>query len=162
MSRVERFEQIRRDARVEALSIRALAERHSVHCRTVRQALTAATPPAREVPTRAEPRLGPWKAQIEVCLAAAHTAPREQPHTACRIQQRPCAEVCVLNGQNRAESERFIWTRLPGSVKATTSHRITLSTAQDRDGHQGRSPHTTDPVDEGLARLRRGAAVATW
>ena len=38
-SRVELFEQIRRDRDREELSIRALAERHGVHRRTVRQAL---------------------------------------------------------------------------------------------------------------------------
>jgi transcriptional regulator with XRE-family HTH domain len=38
-SRVELFEQIRRDRRIEGLSIRELAERHRVHRRTVRQAL---------------------------------------------------------------------------------------------------------------------------
>jgi hypothetical protein len=37
-SRVELFEQIRRDRRVEQRSIRELAERHRVHRRTVRQA----------------------------------------------------------------------------------------------------------------------------
>ena len=38
-SRVEWFEQIRRDQRLGQLSIRELAERHGVHRRTVRQAL---------------------------------------------------------------------------------------------------------------------------
>ncbi|MDQ4104388.1 MAG: helix-turn-helix domain-containing protein [Actinomycetota bacterium] len=38
-SRVELFEQIRRDRRIEGLSIRELAERHRVHRRTVRQRL---------------------------------------------------------------------------------------------------------------------------
>jgi len=38
-SRVELFEQIRRDRDREGLSIRALAERHGVHRRAVRQAL---------------------------------------------------------------------------------------------------------------------------
>jgi hypothetical protein len=37
---VELFEQIRRDRDREGLSIRALAERHGVHRRAVRQALT--------------------------------------------------------------------------------------------------------------------------
>jgi predicted DNA-binding protein (UPF0251 family) len=45
VSRVELFEAIRRDARLEELSIRALAERHGVHRRTVRQALAAAALP---------------------------------------------------------------------------------------------------------------------
>lgn len=38
-SRVELFEKIRRDRRVEGLSIRELADRHGTHRRTVRQAL---------------------------------------------------------------------------------------------------------------------------
>jgi lambda repressor-like predicted transcriptional regulator len=45
-SRVELFAAIRRDERVEGLSIRQLADRHKVHRRTVRQALESAVPPA--------------------------------------------------------------------------------------------------------------------
>jgi hypothetical protein len=44
-SRVELFEQIRRDRRLEQLSIRKFAERHDVHRRTVRQALDSAVRP---------------------------------------------------------------------------------------------------------------------
>ena len=51
-SRVEQFERIRRDSREEGLSIRALARRHGVHRRTVRQALADAVPPARRTPER--------------------------------------------------------------------------------------------------------------
>ena len=46
-SRVELFEQIRRDRRT-GLSIRELAEKHGVHRRTVRQALACAVPPPRK------------------------------------------------------------------------------------------------------------------
>jgi len=45
---VELFEQIRRDRRIEGLSIRELAERHSVHRRVVRQALASPLPPPRK------------------------------------------------------------------------------------------------------------------
>ena len=51
-SRVELFAAIRRDARMEELSIPELAERHQVHRRTVRQALASAILPPRKVPVR--------------------------------------------------------------------------------------------------------------
>ena len=47
-SRVQQFEAIRRDHRVEGLSIRGLADKHGVHRRTVRQALASAVPPTRK------------------------------------------------------------------------------------------------------------------
>jgi hypothetical protein len=46
-SRVDLFEQIRRDHDREGLSIRGLAARHRVHRWTVRQALESPLPPAR-------------------------------------------------------------------------------------------------------------------
>ena len=46
--RVELFEMIRRDRRREQLSIRALADKHRVHRRTVREALASAVPPPRK------------------------------------------------------------------------------------------------------------------
>ena len=49
-SRVEQFAAIRRDHRVDGLSIRALADKHGVHRRTVRQALESAVPPPRKTP----------------------------------------------------------------------------------------------------------------
>ena len=41
-SRVELFESIRRDSRLAGMGIRALARKHHVHRRTVRQALLSA------------------------------------------------------------------------------------------------------------------------
>ena len=54
-SRVELFAAIRRDARREELSIRALADRHGVHRRTVRAALASALPPPRKPRTKMNP-----------------------------------------------------------------------------------------------------------
>ena len=54
---MELFAVIRRDARVEDLSLRELAERHHVHRRTDRQALTSALPPPRKKPLRVSPKL---------------------------------------------------------------------------------------------------------
>src|SRR5659263_664210 len=63
-SRVEMFERIRKDHRDEGLSIRALAARHEVHRRTVRQALADATPPPRKVAVRESPVLGAYRVAI--------------------------------------------------------------------------------------------------
>jgi len=85
---VELFEAIRRDERLEKLSIRALADKHGVHRRTVRQALKNAGPPERKTPARAAPKLDPAKALIDAMLTDDLTAPRKQRHTARRVLAR--------------------------------------------------------------------------
>ncbi len=92
-SRVELFEQIRRDGRVEDLSIRELAARHRVHRRTVRQALASAVPPPRRAyGRRARPAIDPWVEVIDAWLDADRDVPRKQRHTARRVWQRLVAE----------------------------------------------------------------------
>jgi lambda repressor-like predicted transcriptional regulator len=82
-SRVELFERIRRDHDREGLSVRALACRHGVHRRTVRQALESALPPARKrVEGRPAPALGAYHELIDQWLVADRSAPRKQRHTA--------------------------------------------------------------------------------
>jgi transposase len=86
---MEQFEQIRRDREREGLSIRALAERHGVHRRAVRQALASPLPPVKRSPVgRPAPRLGPYRPLIDAWLEADREAPRKQRHTAKRIWQR--------------------------------------------------------------------------
>lgn len=85
---MEQFERIRRDARDEGLSIRALAARHRVHRRTVREALADAVPPPRKTPRRVAPVLGPHEATIRRWLTEDLDAPRKQRHTARRVWQR--------------------------------------------------------------------------
>lgn len=88
-SRVELFEQIRRDRDGEGLSIRALAARHGVHRRAVRQALASPLPPVRRTPARRPaPKLGAYRELIDEWLAADLQAPRKQRHTAKRIWRR--------------------------------------------------------------------------
>lgn len=87
-SRVELFEAIRRDHRRDDLSIRALADRHGVHRRTVRLALENAVPPDRKIPVRPAPKLEPAKALIDAMLTVDLTAPRKQRHTARRVLAR--------------------------------------------------------------------------
>ena len=87
-SRVEQFAAIRRDHRVDGLSIRALADKHGVHRRTVRQALESEIPPARKTPQRVAPRLEPFKTAIDATLQSDLDAPKKQHHTARRIWAR--------------------------------------------------------------------------
>jgi transposase len=92
-SRVELFEQIRRDWRAGGSSIRELAVRHHVHRRTVRQALASAVPPPRKAyPPRSRPAIGRYAAVIDEWLLADRDVPRKQRHTARRVWQRLVAE----------------------------------------------------------------------
>ena len=87
--RVELFEQIRRDRDREGLSIRALAARHGVHRRAVRQALASPLPPAKRAPkSRPAPKLGEYRELIDGWLLADLDEPRKQRHTAKRIWRR--------------------------------------------------------------------------
>jgi transposase len=100
-SRVEQFEQIRRDRDREGLSIRGLAVRHGVHRRTVKQALASPMPPVKRAPvSRPAPKLGAYRAVIDGWLEADRTAPRKQRHTARRIHRRLVDE----HGADVAES----------------------------------------------------------
>jgi transposase len=92
-SRVELFEQIRRDRRVAKLSIRELADKHGVHRRTVRQALASAMPPPRKAyARRSRPAMDPWVEVIDSWLLGDREVPRKQRHTARRVWQRLVAE----------------------------------------------------------------------
>jgi transposase len=92
-SRVELFEQIRRDRRAGGSSIRELAGRHRVHRRTVRQALASAVPPPRKsYPQRPRPAVDPYVRVIDEWLLADREVPRKQRHTARRVWQRLVAE----------------------------------------------------------------------
>ena len=112
-SRVELFEQIRKDRRVEGTSIRELADRHRVHRRTVRQALASAVPPARRpYPQRPRPAIDDYAAIVDGWLVADRQVPRKQRHTARRVWQRlvaehgaTCSEVTVSRYLARRRAE---------------------------------------------------------
>ncbi|HEY3603156.1 MAG TPA: IS21 family transposase [Sporichthyaceae bacterium] len=131
VSRVELFEEIRRDARRDGLSIRALADKHGVHRRTVRQALEAALPPKRKTPTRVAPKMDPVKPLIEEMLRQDLDAPKKQRHTARRILDRLIDEhgvgdICYSSVREYvAEARPRIWAeagRSPGEAFVPQTH----------------------------------------
>jgi transposase len=105
MSRVRLFEEIRRGRR-DGASIRGLADIHGVHRRTVRQAITDATPPPRKTPLRDAPVLGPWKDTIRGWLETDLEVPRKQRHTAHRVWERLVGEYGVQVGESTVR--RFV------------------------------------------------------
>lgn len=75
MRRVELFELIRRD-HDQGLSVRALARKHHVHRRAVREAIASAIPPERRPVVRPRPKLTEEaRAFIDGILLADRRAP---------------------------------------------------------------------------------------
>jgi DNA-binding transcriptional regulator YhcF (GntR family) len=138
-SKVVVFEQIRRDSRVDGLSVRELASKHGVHRRTVRQALVSPTPPE-SVPRRWRVhKIDPFIDAIDEMLRADGTAPRKQRHTTTRILARLVAEH---DGAGLSYSTVHGWTATPGSWSATVNTR---------------SGPVRRPPCAGAAALQRGA-----
>lgn len=90
---MELFERIRRDSRLEGLSVRGLARRHGVHRRMVREALASAVPAERKTPRRTPTALcAAHRATVRGWLVEDRAAPPKQRHTARRVWQRLVAE----------------------------------------------------------------------
>jgi hypothetical protein len=87
-TKVELFEQIRREYEFGVGTIRAVAQKLGVHRRMVRQALASAEPPERKRVKRERPAIGPVQPFIDAILEADRAAPRKQRHTAHRIYER--------------------------------------------------------------------------
>lgn len=110
-SKVELFAAIRRDSRIEGLSVRGLARKYGVHRRTVREALSSAWPaPRKRLPPR-KSRLDPFKPAIDAILRADLDAPRKQRHTAKRIFERLIAEHGLTNSSYPRVAEYVSWRR---------------------------------------------------
>jgi transposase len=112
--KVSLYAQIREDHRLLGLGVRALARRHGVHRRVVREALGSPVPVPRKVPVRQAPVLDAVAGLIDVMLREDLDAPRKQRHTSRRIWQRLRDEhdaavsysyVCQYAGTRRAEIE---------------------------------------------------------
>jgi len=87
-SKVDLYAEIRRGARVEGLSIRALARKHGVHRRVVRQALRSPEPPEPAERRWRSHKIDPFVGAIDEMLRSDLDAPRKQRHTVTRILDR--------------------------------------------------------------------------
>ena len=85
--RVELFAAIREDRR-RGEGVRAIARKHGVHRRTVREALASPVPAPRKVPERAAPARDAVAPLIDAMLREDLDAPRKQRHTARRAWAR--------------------------------------------------------------------------
>jgi hypothetical protein len=92
-TKVELFEQLRREYEFGVGTVLGVARKFGVHRRQVRQALLSSEPPPPAALVRPRPTLDPLKPFIEAILVADKTAPRKQRHTAHRIWVRLCQEV---------------------------------------------------------------------
>jgi transposase len=116
---VEQFEAIRRDFAREELSIRALARRHGVQRRAVRQALADPVAPLKRAPaSRPAPKLGPYRWVIEDWLRADAAVPRKQRHTARRVWQRLVEEYGAEVSERQVDRYVAAARRRLGEVEA--------------------------------------------
>ena len=95
-TKVELFEEIRREYEFGVGSVRAVARKLGVHRRLVRQALADARPPDRKRSQRRRPVIECLIPFIESILEGDRPAPRKQRHTAHRIWQRIQTEMPEL------------------------------------------------------------------
>lgn len=100
MRKVEQFELIRKDYDV-GLSVRAIATKHGVHRRKVREAIDSAIPPEPKVPCRVSTVLtDEVTGFIDKILTEDQKAPRKQRHTAHRIWQRVRDELATTAAES--------------------------------------------------------------
>lgn len=143
------FEDIRRDARREDLSIRALAVRHGVHRRTVRAALDSPVPAKRKTPVRIAAKLERFKSVIDEMLVADLIAPRKQKHTVRRIWTRLIDEHGC--GASYSSVRDYVARRRPQIAAEVGSRTETAFVLQDH-------PPGVEPEKAAVVLLHPGSS----
>ena len=100
-TKVELFEQIRREYEHGGGTIRGIAKKLGIHRRMVREAVLSAIPIERKTPVRERPKLEPAMAFIDALLEADRKAPRRILNSVkipdCRMVK-VCRGVVGYNG----------------------------------------------------------------
>lgn len=105
------FAAISRDARDNGLSIRALADRHGVHRRTVRQALASSWPAPRKSYKRGS-KLDPFKDTIDAILLSGLDTAERTPPTAKQIFDHLTTDY-EMTGVSYSTVRDYLATHLP-------------------------------------------------
>ncbi|MHA6762454.1 IS21 family transposase [Streptacidiphilus sp. PAMC 29251] len=136
VSKIELYAAIRRDAKVEGLSSRALSAKYGVGRRTVATALESVFPATRkELPARVS-RLDPFKVVIDQILREDLDAPRKQRHTVKRVFDR-------LIDEHQAKGVSYAMVRAYIAVRAPE-----IRIEEGRGPPQAFIPQTHRPGDE--------------
>jgi len=141
------FAAIRRGARDNGLSIRALADRHGVHRRTVRQALASPWPPPRQTPQRRS-RLDPFKDTIDAILLSAPSATAKQVRDRL-VTEHQMTRVAYSTVRDYVADRRLPWHH--GSYHQAGA----AETSHEEKGRELSSETGVPPVPEALHEIVR-------
>jgi transposase len=154
------FTEIRQDAEQAGLSVRALADRHGVHRRTVRQALASPVPAPRKRPTGRTSKLDPFKDAIGTILQQEADNPDQPARTAKEIfewlvAERGATQVSYSTVRNYVADRRTLRPRPRRTPTPPPSSASPPSASQPRRS----TPMTMSPAHlaverEDLSRLR--------
>ena len=120
-TKVELYEQLRREYQHGVGTIKGVAEKFGVHRRMVREAVSNAVPQPRKQAKREKVKMAPVIPWIEEILKADQNAPRKQRHTAyriwCRLQtERPEVDVAQSTVREYVRKRRIELGLVSGEV----------------------------------------------